>query len=140
VSLEETVEARRETALRLMKATTERDRDSVSSCLSKDAIWWIPQSSSTNGNIERPLRGREAVVELLCGETRFFEVGTLRWEFQHVLSDNDFVLVHGTLRATTSSGRDYENQYVMLHRFDDRLVAEVWEHLDTAYAYSRFAD
>jgi len=140
VSLGEINDRRTDTAIRLLTAVNERDRDAVSSYLSPDVSWWIPQSASANGDIERPLKGREAVVELLCGETRFFEAGTLRWEFHHVISDKDLVMVHGTLRATTRSGRDYVNHYVMLHRFDGELVTEVWEHLDTAYAYSRFAD
>jgi ketosteroid isomerase-like protein len=139
MSTEETMESRKATALRLMSATAARDRAAVSSCLSEDTTWWIPQSASADGTIARPLIGRDAVVELLCGETRFFRSGTLKWEIHHVLGDNDFVLVHATLRATTAGGRDYENHYAMLQRFDGELVAEAWEHLDTAYAFSRFA-
>ena len=79
------------------------------------------------------------MLELLCGESRY-EVGTMVWEYHQVLHDEGFVIAHCSLRATTRSGRGYENQYALLYRFDGRLITEAWEHTDTAYAFSRFAD
>jgi ketosteroid isomerase-like protein len=76
---------------------------------------------------------------LLCGESRY-EVGTMEWEHHQLFHDGDFVIAHSSLRATTRSGRDYENQYALLYRFHALLITEAWEHTDTAYAFSRFAD
>ena len=37
-----------------------------------------------------------------------------------------------------TSGEVYENTYVYFFRFADGKIAEVWEHLDTAYAFALF--
>ena len=97
------------------------------------------RSRRAQRGLDRPLRGREPVLELLCGESRY-EIGTMVWEHHQVLHDGDFVIAHCSLRATTRSGRDYENQYALVYRFDALLITEAWEHTDTAYAFSRFAD
>jgi uncharacterized protein len=129
---------RKEIVTRLLTAIAARDRAAASACLTDDVIWWVPRSAGERG-LERPLRGRERVLELLCGESRY-EVGTMVWTSHQVFYDNDFVIAHCSLRATTRSGRDYENEYALLYRFDDLLIAEAWEHTDTAYAFSRFAE
>ena len=41
--------------------------------------------------------------------------------------------------SRTASGKDYLNQYHFLYRLDGGRIAEVWEHVDTAYAYARMA-
>jgi len=136
MSLDDTSRARKETVIRLLTAIAERDRESASRCLSDDATWWVPQSAGKL--LGRPIKGRQNVLDLLCGESHY-EVGTMKWEPHQVLSDENFVVVHCTLRATTRGGRDYENHYALLYRFDDLLVSESWEYTDTAYAVSRFA-
>jgi ketosteroid isomerase-like protein len=135
---EEDARTRKEIVVRLLTAIAERDRASASRCIADDVTWWVPQSAGERG-LERPLRGREEVLGLLCGESRY-EVGTMQWEHHQVIHDGDFVIAHSSLRATTRSGRDYENQYALLYRFDGVLIKEAWEHTDTAYAFSRFAD
>jgi uncharacterized protein len=134
----EDARTRKEIVVRLLSAIAERDRAAASRCIADDVTWWVPQSAGERGP-ERPLRGRERVLELLCGESRY-EVGTMVWEHHQLFHDGDFVIAHSSLRATTRSGRDYENQYALLYRFEDLLIKEAWEHTDTAYAFSRFAD
>jgi uncharacterized protein len=134
----EDARTRKEIVVRLLSAIAERDRAAASRCIADDVTWWVPQSAGERG-LERPLRGRERVLELLCGESRY-EVGTMVWEHHQLFHDGDFVIAHSSLRATTRSGRDYENQYALLYRFEDLLIKEAWEHTDTAYAFSRFAD
>jgi ketosteroid isomerase-like protein len=129
---------RKEIVIRLLAAIATRDRAAASHCIADDVTWWAPQSAVAHG-LERPLRGRGKVLELLCGESRY-EVGTMKWECHQVFHDDGFVIAHCSLRATTRSGRDYENHYALLYRFDGLLIAEAWEHTDTAYAFSRFAD
>ena len=43
-----------------------------------------------------------------------------------------------TMSAVTTNGADYTNDYHLLFRCEDGRIAEVWEHLDTAYAASKF--
>jgi uncharacterized protein len=122
----------------LLNAIATRDRAAAGGCLTDDVTWWVPQSAGERG-LERPLEGRDRVLELLCGESRYV-VGTMAWEFHQILHDQDFVVAHCSLRATTQSGRDYENQYALLYRFRGQLINESWEHTDTAYAFARFAE
>ena len=132
------VRTRKEIVVRLLTAIAERDRAAAARCLADDVTWWVPQSAGARG-LQRTLRGRERVLELLCGESRY-EVGTMVWEHHQMFHDGNFVIAHSSLRATTRSGRDYENQYALLYRFDELLIEEAWEHTDTAYAFSRFED
>jgi ketosteroid isomerase-like protein len=37
-----------------------------------------------------------------------------------------------------ANGQPYENVYVYFFRFSDGKIAELWEHLDTAYAFALF--
>jgi ketosteroid isomerase-like protein len=129
--------ARKQVVVRIITAIAEKDRASASECLADDVTWWVPQSAGEAG-VARPLRGRDAVLALLCGESRY-ELGTMAWEYHRLLHDEDMVVAHCTLRANTRSGRSYENQYCLLYRFSGELVVESWEHTDTAYAFSRFA-
>ena len=129
---------RKESVVGLLRAIAERDRDAASSYLADDVTWWVPQSAAALG-LERPLRGREKTLALLCGESRY-EVGTMAWEHHLLFHDGSFVVAHCSLRATTRSGRSYENQYALFYRFDGMLIKEAWEHTDTAYAFARFAD
>jgi ketosteroid isomerase-like protein len=124
-------------AVALVTAIAERDRATVSSCLSEEVVWWVPQSAAALG-LPRPLRGRQATLGLLCGESRY-QVGTMQWDHHHLLHDGAMVAVHSTLRATTNLGVAYENQYVNLYRFDGRQIVEGWEHTDTSYAFSRLS-
>jgi ketosteroid isomerase-like protein len=138
VTPDEQATTRKEIVVGLLAAIAARDRAAAARCVADDVTWWVPQSAGARG-LDRPLRGREPVLELLCGESRY-EIGTMVWEHHQVLHDDNFVIAHCSLRATTRSGRDYENQYALVYRFDALLITEAWEHTDTAYAYSRFAD
>jgi ketosteroid isomerase-like protein len=129
----------RATARRLLEAMAGRDRDAVSGCLSDDVVWWVPRSAARLG-LQRPYVGRAATLDLVCGPRSQYREGTMAWEFHHVLADGGMVATHSTLRALTAGGVPYENHYVQLYRFVDGLVAEGWEHTDTAYAFGRFAE
>jgi ketosteroid isomerase-like protein len=134
---DESTSRRRSLIVSLLTAIAERDRLAAAGCLTDDVTWWVPQSAAAHG-LERPLQGRDRVLELLCGESRYV-VGSMVWEYHQILSDQDFVVAHCSLRATTVAGRDYENQYALLYRFRGPLIAESWEHTDTAYAFARFS-
>jgi ketosteroid isomerase-like protein len=129
-------DARTQVALRLLTAIAQKDRASASGCLADDVTWWVPQSAAEHG-IDRPLLGRDNVLDLLCGESRY-EVGTMVWEYHHILEHDDLVVVHCALRARTRAGRPYDNEYCLLYRFTGHLVVESWEHTDTAHAFAQY--
>jgi ketosteroid isomerase-like protein len=112
------------------------DANAVRGMFTDDARWWVPQSART---IERPLRGREAVMNLLTAGGHY-RAGSQSWRLHQLIGDADFVAVPCAMRAETVSGLPYLNEYVYVFRFVDGAIAEVWENLDTAYAFARLAE
>jgi ketosteroid isomerase-like protein len=117
-----------------MKAT---DVEACRQLLTEDAAFWVPQSAAARSGFDLPIRGREEVINLMVA-SGFYRYDTMSIDVHHVVSEGDMVAVHHTMSTKTSGGTDYSNQYAYLLRFEEGRVAEVWEHLDTAYAYSRF--
>lgn len=130
-------ERRKAVVVRLMDDIAARDREAASAVFAEEVSWWAPQSAIELG-VPRPVRGRDAVLDLV--RMRSYQVGSTRWRNQHVLYDEEegVVVLHTNLEATTNAGLDYDNPYCLLYRFEGDVVAEVWEHADTAYAYSRY--
>jgi ketosteroid isomerase-like protein len=129
--------ARKQVVLRVLAAIASKDKASASDCLADEVTWWVPQSAAEFG-IDRPLLGRDPVLALLCGESRY-EPGTIVWECDRLVHEDDVVIAQCTLRANTRAGQPYENQYCLVYRFDAELIVESWEHTDTAYAFARFS-
>jgi ketosteroid isomerase-like protein len=114
------------------------DEVMLSDQLTEDAVWWAPRSTERLG-MPRPLKGRKAIVDMLMSVPRY-EPGSRHWTLHHVAANGDVAFVHATLQATTRMSKmPYENDYVFVFSFRDGLIDAVWEHLDTAYAYDRFA-
>jgi ketosteroid isomerase-like protein len=134
-SEEEAGQRRKDTVVRLMDAIAARDRETTSSYFGEDVTWWAPQSAIDLG-VPRPVRGREAVLDLV--RMRSYQVGTTRWRNHHVLYDQGIVVLHTNLEALTNAGKAYDNPYCLLYRFEGDAVVEVWEHADTAYAYASY--
>lgn len=115
------------------QAMRTRDVEALGSQLSPGVRWWAPQSTEPRG-LARPVTGRDAVLALLTSEA-FYRPEGRTWSLHHVIVDADTVAVHATLEAQTAAGRPYRNQYAFVYEFRDGLIDQVWEHLDTAYAY-----
>ena len=60
----------------------------------------------------------------------------MRYDYHAELADGDFVMMQFTLTATTANGADYENDYAILFRLENGLIAEVKEFFDTALLFS----
>ena len=107
--------------------------------LMSDGIrWWVPRSSAGLG-YERPVEGREAVARLTRGASeRFYRAGSMQRRYHCFVAEGDRVSVWFTMNAVTAAGEDHTNDYHCLFRCEDGRIAEVWEHLDTAYALSKF--
>lgn len=130
-------ERHREIVLGHFEAKLACDRERLAADLADDVAWWAPVSTSRLG-LPRPLLGRDAVVDLLVS-VPLYEPGSRRWDIHQVIADASTAAVHATLTARTRSGADYQNSYVFVFEFAEGKIAAVWEHLDTAYAYERFA-
>jgi ketosteroid isomerase-like protein len=124
--------------LDFLKAMADRDIEALRRRLTAAARWWGPPSSA--GQFDRPLVGAERVADLAGGRTLgSFRPGTTTWDVIHMTAEGGFVASLMTRRAVGASGRPYEAQYHWLFRFEDGLIAEVWEVLDTALARAQLA-
>jgi hypothetical protein len=104
-------------------------------CLvSADVSWWTPVSA----RIDRPLRGREAVVGLLGGTYGFFQPDTTTWSIIALVEDGPTVVAHVRRQCLATNGQPYDNEYLLQFDFEGGQTSEAWEQTDTAYALSLF--
>ncbi len=129
------VEPNKALVRRQVAAMEARDADALAAVFGADARWWVPQSACLRAGIERPLVGRDAVVALVGGSQVFFS--DMSWTIDLLIAEGDHVAAHMHMAGTTASGNDYLNHYHFLYRVEDGLIAEVWEHADSAYAFER---
>jgi uncharacterized protein len=123
----------RELAVAVLDAMAAYDGAALAPLLAADVTWWTPPSARDRG-IDRPLVGRERVVELLTGGLGLFRAGTITWTAHQIVADDEHVAVGFTRRSLTADGRPYENEYCFVFRHVDGQVREGWEHADTAHA------
>ena len=118
-------------------AMERQDAGAQSALMTDDVRWWVPQSAVEVGGIARPLAGKEAVFGLIGNSGAFFS--EMHWTIDQVVAEGDHVAVHAHMEGRTAIGKDYLNQYHWLFRLEGGRIAEVWEHVDTAYAFARMA-
>ena len=115
-----------------VKALTSGNKEGVGACFKDKALWHIPPYYVTYGGREDVV-GREGIVELLCGlQFEFYKPETIRIDTHFIIADETHGAFQFTNTCKTARGGDYFNIYVFTFRFDDGLIAEVWEHLDSA--------
>lgn len=140
----------KETVKAFFGSIANAEPDVLGTLVTDDITWWIPQSAAARNADrihstpdERAVHGKSSVTTMLY-QSGFYrdrrsspEYEPQQYDRHHLIAEDDMVVSHHTLRTVTADGLDYENQYVFVFRFDGDKVAEVWEHLDTAYTYER---
>jgi ketosteroid isomerase-like protein len=108
--------------------------------LADDVRWHLPRSAAGFASAIDHV-GRQAVLDMLAGDVeKFYLPETIRFETHSLIAEGDRVHLHFSMRATTSSGREYDNRYQTLFRLADGRIVEAWESLDTAYLFGLFQD
>jgi uncharacterized protein len=126
----------KELVQRFRQAADARDFAAASELMAEGIRWWVPRSAE---RFERPVDGRDAVLGLLSGTAaRLYKPESMKRDYHTFVAEGEYVAVWLTMTAETTNGADYTNDYHFLYRCEEGRIAEVWEHLDTAYAYSRF--
>ena len=118
----------------LLHAIAHRDVVTLDSLVSADVSWWAPVSA----RIDRPLRGREAVVGLLGGTYGFFRPDTTTWSVIALVEEGPTVVAHVRRQCLATNGQPYDNEYLLRFDFEGSQISEAWEQTDTAYALSLF--
>lgn len=123
---------------KLFDAITVGDVEALRAIFTQDTQWWMPPSGGDR--YERPLRGGDRVADLVSGKLlQSFQPGTTTWTIMHMTAEDDHVAVLANRRAVAASnGADYYNEYHLLFRFEDGLIAESWEVVDTSHAQKIF--
>jgi ketosteroid isomerase-like protein len=129
------VETNKQVVRDQIAAMGRQDAVAQGALMTDDVRWWVPQSAVEAAGIARPLAGKTAVLGLLAGAGAFFSES--HFSIDQVVAEDDHVAVHMHMQGRTASGKDYLNYYHFLYRLEGGRIAEVWEHVDTAYAYAR---
>ena len=117
---------------RFFQAMASNDTDAMESCFATDACWHFPQSF--HGRPHQEPRSATAIVALLTGATdAFYDPATIRSTPQFVVVDEHCAAYQFRMACTAANGKPYDNQYVFSFRFEDGLIVEGWEHLDSLY-------
>src|SRR5258708_4087110 len=115
------------------------DRAVLEAQFTADAKWWPPLSGAQRGLAARPAEGGQKLAEMLTTLSLHLYAPVRSWTIELLTADKHAGAAQVRLSTTlASSGEPYDNVYVYFFRFADGKIAEVWEHLDTAYAFALF--
>lgn len=116
------------------------DKATILTQFTPNAKWWVPVSGAQRGIARRPIEGGETIADILTStlSTQLY-AKERTWNVEYVVADEQVGAAQVQLSTTlAASGIPYENTYAYIFRFVDGKIAEIWEHLDTAYAFALF--
>jgi ketosteroid isomerase-like protein len=115
------------------------DRAALEAQFTADARWWPPVSGAQRGLAVRPVEGGQKLAEMLTELSLRLYAPERSWTIELLVADEEAGAAQVRLSTSlTASGEPYDNLYVYFFRFANGKIAEVWEHLDTAYAFALF--
>ena len=105
--------------------------------VSPDLVWAVPQSAvPPYAGVHR---GAGRIVEMMLDSVRrTFLPGTVRHHVLLCVAEGDTVVAETNMKARQADGREYDNHYVFIFEFENGLISEIREHVDTAYAIRFF--
>lgn len=115
------------------------DRAALEAGFTADAKWWPPLSGAQRGLADRPIVGGPTLAEMMTTLSLKLYARERSWKIEFLVADEHVGAAQVQLSTRlATSGEPYENVYVYFFRFQDGKIAEIWEHLDTAYAFALF--
>jgi ketosteroid isomerase-like protein len=126
----------KEVVREFLNALVNDDSAAMRPLVSDTVTWWVPQSAATTFGLGRRLDGWDNVPWFGGEGWKGFKPGSSKVRIHHLLADDDLVSAHYNRESLRLNGDLYDNEYNMLFRFEDGLIVEVWEIVDTAYALS----
>ena len=124
----------KQTVQSLMDAMAGGDLQPLFDAMADDMTWqWmgVHQWSKT-------FVGKQAVVQELFGGVAETLNPPFSVDVHRILADGDHVVVEHTGRNETPDGRQYDNNYCWVMRFDDGLIREIREYMDTQLVTETF--
>jgi ketosteroid isomerase-like protein len=86
----------------------------------------------------RTFEGKQLVVDTLFGGAREALDPSSSVEVRNIHADGEFVVVEHSGRNEFADGRRYDNNYCWVFRFEDGLIKEVREYMDTQLVTETF--
>jgi ketosteroid isomerase-like protein len=115
------------------------DRAALEAGFTADARWWPPVSGAQRGLAVRPIVGGPTLAEMMTTLSLKLYARERSWKIEFLVADENVGAAQVQLSTRlATSGEPYDNVYVYFFRFQDGKIAEIWEHLDTAYAFALF--
>jgi uncharacterized protein len=102
--------------------------------MAEDVTWrWMGVSQWS-----RTFEGKQLVVDTLFGGARETLSPSSNVEVHCIHGDGDFVVIEHSGRNELADGRSYDNNYCWVFRFQDGLIQEVREYMDTQLVTETF--
>jgi ketosteroid isomerase-like protein len=131
--------ATKDKALEYIGAMFGGDVARMSANTTTDFRWWFPPSGVKNHGLPSPLAGRDNAAQTL------FKLGggprdpdRTKFDVLHAVTQGDMAVLHLHVHSKNRHGVPYDNRYVFIFRFENNLIAEVWEFTDTVHANEGF--
>ncbi len=133
-------EEMRQTVLQYLDAGRSGAAEAFRAVLAPDVVMWMPRSAADQfGRTDARIVGIDEFIEFAGAPVdHIYRRDTMEWTIHRSVVDGDLVWTQATLRAITPRDVEYENLYFILVRISEGLIAEIWESIDTAYAYAVF--
>ena len=113
------------------------DRAALLAIVDPALVWVVPQSAVPP--YAGTHRGAERIVDMMLDSVnRTFLPGTVDHRVLLCLAEGDTVVAETNMKARQPDGREYDNFYVFIFEFENGLIGQVREHVDTAYAIRFF--
>lgn len=129
------LEANKQTALALLRASAVHDGDTFEALMHPDATYWVigmPHLFAYGGE-----QTRAQICAYMASPSIF--VGGVKTTFGAITAEDDRVAVEAEIIGTLPDGRVYTNAYHYLMWIKDGQVLRVKEYLDTQAAAEFFA-
>ena len=125
-------------AERYFAAVCAGDADQLREILADDLRWIVPQGAiAPYAGLHE---GAEHVIRMMLDAVSgSFLPGTQRFEVRTTLFGEGLVCKETQMRAETPDGRRYCTDYTFFFVTRDGRIAEIREHVDTAYAAGFFS-
>lgn len=104
------------------------------SALADDVRWTIIGSTVFSGTFN----GKQEAIAKLLGPLGEKVEGGVQIEVLNILGEGDWVAIQARGKATTKTGKPYNNTYAHFFRFEGGKVKELVEYLDTELVTSAF--
>jgi uncharacterized protein len=124
----------KECVQRFMAAMGVGDLQPLFDAMDDDVSWrWMGV-----GQWSKTFAGKQQVVRDLFGGVAETLSASSGVDVHGILSDGDHVVVEHTGRNETPDGRQYDNNYCWVLEFDNGLIREIREYMDTQLVTETF--